>query len=1206
MDGVTGAAGPGSLPAPVAVRVLDIDAPLGDLDLSYAYLGQGYRSLLAVVRLADDPVGVAAFAVDSGGRVTRAQLAGGLHRQLGRELDEAYARRDGEQRGKSSSDLRDFADSADIGPTPSVSVVVRTRRNPSALERCLRSILDCDYDDLEVIVVESRPGSPDTARMLVEQFPAERRLRYVEEPHNSPSLARNLGLAKAEGEIIAFIDDEVVVDAGWLQASVTALLSERKIACVTGLILPLELESRGPLKLEQPAGLRNGFRRRVYRLHDVSDSNPLLPYAAAALGSGASIVMLTEVARALGGFDPALGPARPTIGGEDLDLLVRLLRAGHAVTYEPQAIVWYDHARRAHRLRGQVYRHGVRLGAVVGKHVIAGPQRLFFLRAAPAGLRRLHHSGSREDVRRPTEYPRHLTGLARLGMLVGAVAYVISAVLAEARQLAAIRPPTPRPLRLVRRMVVGDESINVVWFRGTPTPSVRFAWRRVAEREATGPPEPVVLGAAGTCVAALLLVLIHAPMVLRLPFVLALLCVVPGITWVTAVRGRAEPGLIIGVSLAFAALMAQLMLWLGAWWPRPFLYALAVGCLIPLTRRLRSSEIRIPEVAQAGAWLERARRSVSALAPRTMAHAMTITVALLLWALSLTGADLSRINGVGLLAALPPTYFVAFALLLGGFAFAVTGAERRPRLLGAYVLALIVVLHATTAILYDEPRYAWTYPHLGVINLIAATGQANRNIDIYTNWPAFFALNAWFSRTSGVAPIAFAGWAQVAFNLVNIYVVRFALRALTRDERVLWTAALFFVLGNWVGQDYLAPQAFAFPLSLVVLGLCLRCGRTALKPRRGLGRLTESLLARIAARVLPPSARDDEVIAPPVSSRAALVAGAACAVAVIITHQLSPVILILTVFLLALVTRTVPLWIPAAMAVVEVWWVWVAWPFLHAHFSLFDPGSGGAAAANRNLSAAPPGTSFSLYAPAAVMALMALLGVTGWLRRLLHGRLDLVTACCIAAPVGTVAAQSYGGEGVFRAYLFALPWLAFLAALACTRRLSSPSRGAMSRPRLLMVMPAVVLCLLFAYFGEELANRETPDDVTASAWYELHAPSGSIRIDLAPNAPDRLTGRYPLNSLGDPSALLQLPQFTGHRLGAADVPRLERYIRQQGVHPTYVVLTRSQENYGRLNGLVAPGSLLGLRQALERSGSFRLVFHRPTAWIFRYSPQAAS
>jgi hypothetical protein len=143
---------------------------------------------------------------------------------------------------------------------------------------------------------------------------------------------------------------------------------------------------------------------------------------------------------------------------------------------------------------------------------------------------------------------------------------------------------------------------------------------------------------------------------------------------------------------------------------------------------------------------------------------------------------------------------------------------------------------------------------------------------------------------------------------------------------------------------------------------------------------------------------------------------------------------------------------------------------------------------------------------------------------------------------------------------------------------------------------------MLADFGRELINHIPADDVRAATWYELHAPAGAFRINLAPVAPDRLTARYPLVSLGDPQTLVNRPGFVGHRLGAADVPRLVAYIRRQGDHPAFVVLTREQENYARLNGLLPPGSVAGLVGALERSSAFRLVYRLPTAWIFRYAP----
>ncbi len=78
--------------------------------------------------------------------------------------------------------MSDAAFIGDAGAARSVSVIVTTCSNQIMLERCLRSVLHCDYDDFEVIVVEHGPPSSDTARMLVRQFPGELRLRYVEEP----------------------------------------------------------------------------------------------------------------------------------------------------------------------------------------------------------------------------------------------------------------------------------------------------------------------------------------------------------------------------------------------------------------------------------------------------------------------------------------------------------------------------------------------------------------------------------------------------------------------------------------------------------------------------------------------------------------------------------------------------------------------------------------------------------------------------------------------------------------------------------------------------------------------------------------------------------------------------------------------------------------------------------------------------------------
>ena len=419
--------------------------------------------------------------------------------------------------------------------------------------------------------------------------------------------------------------------------------------------------------------------------------------------------------------------------------------------------------------------------------------------------------------------------------------------------------------------------------------------------------------------------------------------------------------------------------------------------------------------------------------------------------------------------------------------------------------------------------------------------------------------------------IAYAGWAQLFFNVFNVFAVRFALRGLTRNERVLWTATLFFVLGNWVGQDYLAPQAFSFALALIVLGLCLRCGREVTDPRYWPNRRPAWLSSRIATAVVPPRMLDDERAAPPIGPRTALLVGGVCYLAIVTSHQLSPVMLTLSVFVLALVTCKVPLWVPAAMAAIELWWVALAWTFLQAHFHLIDPGGAGAAAAGRNLSAALPHAALSFYAPAAVMTLMAALAIVGFVRRVGQGKRDLVPVCLVVAPLSVVVRAVIRRRG----WLPRVPVRASVVVLPGCVRVCVPAlvagRGAHAPPRLLVAAPAVSACLLFAFFGQELANRVPSSDVHASLWYEQHAPAGSMRIDLAPNAPDRLTARYPVVDLSDPPALVSQVRFAGHQLGAADVGRLIKLIHRQRARPAYVILSRLQENYARLEGIAAAG-----------------------------------
>jgi glycosyltransferase involved in cell wall biosynthesis len=364
------------------------------------------------------------------------------------------------------------ADTEHSGAPRSVSVIVATCGHPPTLERCLRSVLHSDYDDFEVILVDHGPPSPDTARMLVTQFPGELRLRYLEEPWSSASMARNTGLARAEAAIVAFIDDDAVVDAQWIRTSVDALLDEPEVVCVTGRSASPRVQDAMRFGAELTG---KDSTRRTYRRSDTHNGHPLLAHTAGGLGSGAGIVMLTDVGRELGGFDLALGPATPACGGEHIDLLARLLRAGYTISHEPNAIIWREHPAHAEARPGQIYRYGIGLGAIITKRLIAGPERRAWLLALPAAVRYSRDPAPPHDTRTP--YPRRLRWLMRLGMLLGPFAYLWSVFLAGARRLRGRPSSSPNALRVVRRLVVGGETINIVWFDDSPEARTRFCWR---------------------------------------------------------------------------------------------------------------------------------------------------------------------------------------------------------------------------------------------------------------------------------------------------------------------------------------------------------------------------------------------------------------------------------------------------------------------------------------------------------------------------------------------------------------------------------------------------------------------------------------------------------------------------------------------------------------------------------------------------------
>jgi GT2 family glycosyltransferase len=299
------------------------------------------------------------------------------------------------------------------GVLPSVSVVLATAGRAQLAARCVRAVLATGYPGLEVVVVDNRAGAPDPA--LVELAGTDERIRYLRQPTPGASLARNTGARAATGELLAFTDDDAVVDGHWLTAAV-AELAATGAECVTGLVMPLALETRAQVWFEEFGGFGKGYRRRVFG-PDTPPPTPLYPLSPGIYGSGNNMVWRRAAFEGVGGFDERLGPGRRTRAGEDLDLFVRLVTGGGTIAYTPHALVWHEHRGSLAELRGQLRGYGTGLAATVLLHALRPGGAIQIARRLPAGLRRLLDPRSDRNAERGADFPRALVVSELAGML---------------------------------------------------------------------------------------------------------------------------------------------------------------------------------------------------------------------------------------------------------------------------------------------------------------------------------------------------------------------------------------------------------------------------------------------------------------------------------------------------------------------------------------------------------------------------------------------------------------------------------------------------------------------------------------------------------------------------------------------------------------------------------------------------------------------
>lgn len=259
--------------------------------------------------------------------------------------------------------LRDLADDQ-----PAICACVCTHNGRAVLGDCLDSLAgqDMPAGRFSILVIDdgSTDGTADLFRSWRDKHP-KLTTRLVCQPSSGLSAARNAGLQFSDAPIVAYIDDDAVAEPGWLSGLLAAFLE-----------FPCAGAAAGPVSVRwttaKPRWWRDELDEVFNRFQPAGDQPctlrfPNLPY-------GCNFAVRRNLAVGLGRFRTDLGRQKGTLlGGEETELMLRMLVTDHQVVYWPSAGV--QHLALPHRAnRKYILRRAWMHGRSAARLAAAYPQ----------------------------------------------------------------------------------------------------------------------------------------------------------------------------------------------------------------------------------------------------------------------------------------------------------------------------------------------------------------------------------------------------------------------------------------------------------------------------------------------------------------------------------------------------------------------------------------------------------------------------------------------------------------------------------------------------------------------------------------------------------------------------------------------------------------------------------------------------------------
>lgn len=600
-----------------------------------------------------------------------------------------------------------------------------------------------------------------------------------------------------------------------------------------------------------------------------------------------------------------------------------------------------------------------------------------------------------------------------------------------------------------------------------------------------------------------------------------------------------------------------------------------------------------------------------------------MTLGTLLFWVPLRNVDMDAMSGHGLISVLPVATLIGAAALV--LAFMWTLALPRPRvlLLSLQILILLCSLHGVTLALEPIARFPTSWQTAGLIEYVMRNGDVSWTLDARFSTPGFFAFMAFLAKAVGQNDLEpLLRWAPPVINLLYLVPYVLILRVLRATWRAKWLAAFLFLAANWVGQDYLSPQAFAYLLYLFFVAILVNWFRhhdeRLQRPgRRRSGETRERTGGFWRVYNWLFSVKDPgELPAPQVAVRqqsillfllfGLILVGTAA-------HQLTPFLMTASCAGLVVARRCSLRGLPFIAGIVYAGWIsfmtvgyWVSRK-KELIDSIGDLLGNLTQSTSGRISNSSPQIADIQQLRILITLVIVTLAVAGLLRRRARGIDDRVALVLMLVPFSSLGLQNYGGEIALRIYFFMLPAACLLVAyLFFPAPFDAPAvRDPKIRIRFGRLrtgpwrhVPAVAAASLFALAltGGFLTVRYGNEKFEQVRESDIRAFETMLDVHRGPIGVVWLTGEDAAATGGNPNTMpwgfrdwerFQYTPVLANRANPGDVTPIVTAMQQQaaGGAGAFFITTRSNEDAQVLNTSLARDYATRMRAALDAAAS---------------------